>query len=220
MNHKKEKICEKMDFEEMVVIDNMGNRVPRPYFMEKQSVSLYENMFGKDTNAATKPLPEERYCEYCGKEDEHIQMCTGCRRVRYCSAECQNAHWSEHKPNCKVCCEVIFTYAHEGDQGQDVYNVYMSSKLDEESFVKTILDTIPLKSDNLHDLHHLMKLSTAIFVGRITEPRLEIMPFRKKNNGKYFFNNKLSPGPGTKKWEKFLKDYINKLEHLHSLSFV
>ena len=36
-------------FEDMVVTDNMGNRVDREYFMEKQSVSLYENMFGYET---------------------------------------------------------------------------------------------------------------------------------------------------------------------------
>ena len=193
-------------FDEMVVTDNMGNRVDREYFMEKQSVSLYENMFGKDTNPATKPLPDDKFCELCGNKDDACRVCTGCRRVRYCGPECQNAHWQEHRENCKVCCEVIFTYANLGEQGQDVYNVYMKSNVDEETFLRTILGTIPLRADNLHDLHHLMKLSTCVFVSKINLP--EIMPFRKKNNGKYFFNNKLSPGPGTKKWERFLKDYI------------
>ena len=49
-------------------------------------------MFGKDTNPATKPLPDDKFCELCGKKDDSCRICTGCRRVRYCGPECQNAH--------------------------------------------------------------------------------------------------------------------------------
>jgi len=30
-------------------------------------------------------------------------MCSGCRSVKYCSAECQKLHWkSDHKKACKI----------------------------------------------------------------------------------------------------------------------
>jgi hypothetical protein len=192
-------------FEEIVVTDNVGNRLEASYFVNNGGGVLYENMFGKDTNMATKDLPNDKFCELCGKHDEACRMCSGCRRVRYCGSECQNSHWQEHRENCKVACEVIITYTDRGKQGQDIKNVYMKSDIDQQTFVRNILDTIPVHSENLHDLHHLMKLSTCVY--RRSKSLPAVFAFQAENNGKYFFN-KISPGPGTKKWERFLKEYI------------
>ena len=193
-------------FEDIVVIDNTGNRLAAEYFVNNGGGVLYENMFGKGTNPATRDLPSDKFCELCDKKDDNCKICSGCRRVRYCGTECQHAHWQEHRENCKVACEVIVTYANRGEQGQDIKNVFMKSNIDQETFVRTILDTIPLHSENLHDLSHLMKLSTCVY--RRSESLPAVFAFQSENNGKYFFNNKLSPGPGTKKWVAFLKDYI------------
>ena len=38
-------------------------------------------------------------CKVCGKAAELI--CSGCRRVHYCSRTCQRANWSDHKPSCR-----------------------------------------------------------------------------------------------------------------------
>jgi len=37
----------------------------------------------------------------CAHEDAQLQLCNGCKQVRYCSAECQKKDWSRHKLWCK-----------------------------------------------------------------------------------------------------------------------
>jgi hypothetical protein len=39
------------------------------------------------------------YAEGCSNT-ENLRRCSVCRNVRYCSAECQMAHWKCHKPCC------------------------------------------------------------------------------------------------------------------------
>lgn len=41
----------------------------------------------------------KRRCHSCHKFAAH--MCKSCRRVCYCSAECQKSDWSKHKETCK-----------------------------------------------------------------------------------------------------------------------
>ncbi|KXS98668.1 hypothetical protein AC578_10049 [Pseudocercospora eumusae] len=51
------------------------------------------------------PTETTSTCEKCGIEHglhgEALQICGGCRRVLYCSRECQKADWAEHKTACK-----------------------------------------------------------------------------------------------------------------------
>lgn len=45
------------------------------------------------------------FCAGCGLQaQEHCRFraCSGCRNVRYCTTECQTAHWPTHKPLCKA----------------------------------------------------------------------------------------------------------------------
>ena len=42
-------------------------------------------------------------CSNCGAtsgDGVKLKKCGGCRRVRYCSAECQAAQWEQHKLVC------------------------------------------------------------------------------------------------------------------------
>jgi TPR repeat protein len=52
-------------------------------------------------------LPIIRQCDFCGSTPAR-QLCTRCRKVRYCGAGCQRAHWSRatdpHKGPCKEHC--------------------------------------------------------------------------------------------------------------------
>lgn len=37
----------------------------------------------------------------CGKRDIPLRACSRCKTVKYCSVECQRAHWSLHKSPCR-----------------------------------------------------------------------------------------------------------------------
>ena len=41
-------------------------------------------------------------CHGCGREDVSLRLCGMCRLARYCSSDCQRAHWREHKVVCRV----------------------------------------------------------------------------------------------------------------------
>ena len=45
-----------------------------------------------------KPL---KACQKCGDTAKALTVCRGCRKVRYCSRECQKADWQSHKVHCK-----------------------------------------------------------------------------------------------------------------------
>lgn len=53
----------------------------------------------------------EKHCVTCHVDKYHddfqevklkLYYCGACRRVRYCSKECQAADWRDHKTNCYV----------------------------------------------------------------------------------------------------------------------
>lgn len=39
-------------------------------------------------------------CEGCGKQEKGMANCSACKKVKYCSRECQKQHWSKHKQHC------------------------------------------------------------------------------------------------------------------------
>ncbi|KAJ7775332.1 hypothetical protein B0H16DRAFT_1506984 [Mycena metata] len=45
-------------------------------------------------------------CENCTEYRTDLRRCSGCGIVRYCSKECQKAHWKEHKPHCVLNAEM------------------------------------------------------------------------------------------------------------------
>jgi hypothetical protein len=49
--------------------------------------------------------PSKPKCELCrntAKGEVKLKTCTACKSVKYCSRECQRAHWKVHKPACKA----------------------------------------------------------------------------------------------------------------------
>ncbi|KAF7187859.1 hypothetical protein HII31_10759 [Pseudocercospora fuligena] len=56
-------------------------------------------------NLVECPTKTTSACGKCGIEDgaegQALEVCGGCRRVLYCSKECQKADWTEHRTGCK-----------------------------------------------------------------------------------------------------------------------
>ncbi|KDQ58660.1 hypothetical protein JAAARDRAFT_34494 [Jaapia argillacea MUCL 33604] len=47
-------------------------------------------------------MSENLKCWNCGKGQEKLMKCAGCRYAVYCNKDCQRAHWSNHKEACKM----------------------------------------------------------------------------------------------------------------------
>merc|ERR1719162_1380912 len=47
------------------------------------------------------PAPEKPVCHNCMKEIDKPLRCGICKKVSYCSQQCQKSDWSFHKRNCK-----------------------------------------------------------------------------------------------------------------------
>lgn len=52
------------------------------------------------TGQTLKPAGAVAKCDNCGKAGDGLLVCGGCRKVRYCGAECQKAARKEHKRDC------------------------------------------------------------------------------------------------------------------------
>ena len=62
-------------------------------------------------------------CQQCsvhGTPSKPVKACSKCKHAHYCSVECQQAHWPEHKVLCKVNCDLKKTLAERAAAGLDV----------------------------------------------------------------------------------------------------
>ena len=55
---------------------------------------------GKGAQKDMKKIGLREVCSACGKNDEKNQRCARCRKVYYCSRQCQVNHWVHHKEMC------------------------------------------------------------------------------------------------------------------------
>ena len=53
-------------------------------------------------NLAMSSYGNTWHCANCARQSEGLQMCQGCKVIRYCNSECQSMHWPAHKHVCKV----------------------------------------------------------------------------------------------------------------------
>lgn len=69
-----------------------------------QTVKVHNSMaLGAEGAIATEQDLTLRHCnaENCAAT-ANLKVCLSCRDARYCSKQCQTAHWSAHKPLCKA----------------------------------------------------------------------------------------------------------------------
>ncbi|OCH89379.1 ankyrin [Obba rivulosa] len=43
---------------------------------------------------------DEKKCDGCRKTGISLKLCSRCHAARYCTTDCQRAHWKAHKPSC------------------------------------------------------------------------------------------------------------------------
>ena len=58
---------------------------------------------GADTNAFSK-FTDLDNCANCGGSQagqQTLQMCSACKKIKYCSKVCQKSHWKIHRQGCK-----------------------------------------------------------------------------------------------------------------------
>lgn len=58
------------------------------------------NSVPTSTGQTSKPAGAVAKCDHCGKTGDGLQVCGGCRKVRYCGPECQKAARKAHKRDC------------------------------------------------------------------------------------------------------------------------
>jgi hypothetical protein len=65
--------------------------------------SIFNNEIEFDEIESNDLVAFKRWCTACQTAAKRkLQVCSGCRIARYCSAECQKAHWSAHSRDCRV----------------------------------------------------------------------------------------------------------------------
>ena len=67
-------------------------------FLSVESVPQEKEVVSTSTELQSQSHQE---CANCKKAQSNLKKCGACGKVRYCSKECQRAHWKEHKSNCK-----------------------------------------------------------------------------------------------------------------------
>ena len=75
----------------------------QPLSQATQAVEASQQPEAAAARASPAPVPPRKRCANCGVTSGggvKLKKCGGCRRVRYCSAECQAAQWEQHKLVC------------------------------------------------------------------------------------------------------------------------
>ncbi|EFA79666.1 hypothetical protein PPL_07525 [Heterostelium album PN500] len=76
------------------------------YIMDKHRASTVDYVIENDppklvSKPRSKSLPKNNPCQNCKRHCSNETPCDRCGKGTYCSNECQYAHWSFHKKNCR-----------------------------------------------------------------------------------------------------------------------
>ncbi|PSC71360.1 arsenite methyltransferase isoform B [Micractinium conductrix] len=56
----------------------------------------------REVGAPAAVTPDDAACAACHQPSKALQLCLACKSVKYCSRDCQRAHWPEHKSACRA----------------------------------------------------------------------------------------------------------------------
>jgi len=82
-------------FEEYTAIIKKSKKV-------KEIMSTIRGDFKSYGKAQAKfdAFEKNNFCGSCAKKGDNMQVCSGCKSIRYCSQKCQKTHWEHHKKIC------------------------------------------------------------------------------------------------------------------------
>lgn len=76
------------------VIANVKAKFANPTEVARTISEIYQKI-------ETDPIKEEDLCANSNCRKLATKRCSKCKKARYCSRECQSAHWSTHKKYCE-----------------------------------------------------------------------------------------------------------------------
>ncbi|GBE87297.1 ankyrin [Sparassis crispa] len=75
---------------------------PNPFFIKcGAKVTAAVTKWLRKRTGEEAPMGDTKMCSRCGRKGGSLKMCAKCHVARYCSTECQHAHWSTHKLTCQ-----------------------------------------------------------------------------------------------------------------------
>ena len=83
--------------------------------------ALYEQILRQETEALLAVLPDTKVCQGCSRHSLGTHRCSRCRAARYCSQDCLNQNWGEHRIRCR-------DFTRPGCE-----ELYVTKKLDEKA---------------------------------------------------------------------------------------
>lgn len=99
-----------------------------------------------------------RACEECEAVTSDLKRCAGCRRVWFCSTECQKVHWRQHKLTCKATSLLASKIAAQQSEPQNIL-----SKNECDSGGQQLLSVYPAA------FVHWLLLCPSALRGKVTE---------------------------------------------------
>jgi hypothetical protein len=117
-----------------------------------------------------KKAQKAQLCASCNTLGGGLKHCARCQITHYCNRACQQAHWKEHKPDCRVWSK---------EQSRKI-----SDKLDSMSLSaldgKATLDNLELATTNVSRLKHRTTLDLTAPTFHLATTRMENARFASR----------------------------------------
>ena len=68
---------------------------------EDRAKDLYQQLLLKESRALMAVLPDTKICHGCSRYSMRTHRCSRCRVARYCSKDCLNQDWRQHRIRCR-----------------------------------------------------------------------------------------------------------------------